>query len=73
MILKMMMGKLQGKNPQAYQQINSAMQCGTNPQQFMQQVMGNVNPQQMQNILSQAKNLGVPDDVLQQVQNINNK
>jgi hypothetical protein len=27
----------------------------------------------MQNILSQAKNLGVPDDVLQQVQNINNK
>jgi hypothetical protein len=49
------------------------MQCGTNPQQFMQQVMGNVNPQQMQNILSQAKNLGVPDDVLQQVQNINNK
>jgi hypothetical protein len=39
----------------------------------MQQVMGNVNPQQMQNILSQAKNLGVPDDVLQQVQNMNNK
>jgi hypothetical protein len=49
------------------------MQVGANPQQFMQQVMGNVNPQQMQNILSQAKQLGVPDNVLQQVQNMNNK
>jgi cytochrome c553 len=67
------MGKLQGKNPQAYQQISNAMQNGANPQQFMQQFMGNTSPQQMQNILNQARQLGVPNNVLQQVQNINNK
>lgn len=66
------MGNLQSRNPQAYSQINSAMQGGANPQSFLQQMMknNNITPEQMQNVLNQASNLGVPKEVLQQVQNI---
>lgn len=65
------MSQLQSKNPQAYQMINQARNSGANPQDFMKQMMGNVNSQDMQQILTQAKQLGVPDEVLQQVQNMN--
>lgn len=66
----MMMGNLQNKNPQAYQKISNAMKNGVNPQEFMKQVMGGTTPQQMQNVLTQAKQMGVPDEVLSQVQNM---
>lgn len=51
--------------------LNQMMSSGGNPQQLLKQIMGNVNPQQMQQIMSQAKQYGVPDDVLTQIQNIN--
>lgn len=69
----MLMGNLQSRNPQMASQISNAMQSGANPQDFMKQMMGNVNPQQMQQIMTQAKSIGVPDNVLSQVQNMNNK
>lgn len=58
------------KNPQAYQVINQARNSGANPQELIKQFMGNTNNQQMQDVLTQAKNFGVPDNVLQQVQNM---
>ena len=64
------MNQLQSKNPQAFQMINQARSSGANPQDFMKQMMGNVSPQDMQQVLVQAKQMGVPDEVLQQVQNI---
>lgn len=60
---------MQSQNPQMFQMLNQAMNSGVNPMQFMKQAMGNVSPQQMQDIMAQAKQLGVPDQVLQQVQN----
>ena len=65
------MQQVQSQNPQAFQMVNQAINSGANPMQFMKQVMGNVSPQQMQNIMTQAKQFGVPDEVLQQIQNIN--
>lgn len=65
------MGQLQARNPKLASQINQAMNSGANPKDFMQQVMGNVAPQQMQNVLTQAKNMGAPNEVLNQIQNIN--
>ena len=64
------MEQLQTKNPQAFQMINQAKNSGANPQQLIKQLVGNVNPQQMQQVLNQAKQMGVPDVILSQVQNI---
>lgn len=64
------MQQVQSQNPQAFQIVNQAMNSGANPMQFMKQVMENISPQQMQNIMTQAKQFGVPDQVLQQIQNI---
>lgn len=64
------MGQLQAKNPQMANQISQAMQSGTNPQALMKQMMSNMNNGQIQQVLTQAKNLGVPDNILRQMQNI---
>lgn len=71
--MQMMMKNLQGRNPQAFNQISNAINSGTNPQDFMQQMMknGNVTPEQMSNVLNQAKQMGVPNEILSQVQNMN--
>lgn len=63
------MNQLQSQNPQMFQLINQARNSGVNPQQFMKQMMGNVSPEQMQQVLTQAQQYGVPKEVLQQVQN----
>lgn len=50
--------------------INQAMNSGGNPQQILQQMMGNANTQQIQGVLQQAKQMGVPDNILSQIQNM---
>lgn len=65
----MLMGQLQAKNPQVANQINQAMQSGANPQALMKQMMGNMDNSQIQNAMAQAKQYGVPDNILQQMQN----
>ena len=64
------MNQLQARNPQAFQIINRARNSGTNPQEFIRQMMNGVTPEQMQNVLTQAKNMGVPPEILNQVQNM---
>lgn len=59
------------KNPQSFQTINALMQSNGNPQQLVQQLMGNVNPEQKQNLLNQMKQYGCPNEILSQLQNIN--
>lgn len=63
------MGQLQAKNPQMFQMINQARNNGTNPQSMLKQMMGKSSPEQMQQILTQAKGMGVPDNILSQIQN----
>lgn len=60
------------QNPQMYQQINNLKNNGANPQSLIQQMISQANPQQIQGILSQAKMLGVPDNILAQIQNMKN-
>ena len=64
------MGQLQARNPQVANQINQAMNSGTNPQELMRQMMGNMNNTQVQNALNQARQIGVPDNILNQMQNM---
>ena len=69
-IIQMLMTQLRTQNPQGYNMLNQMMQSGVSPQQFLNQMVGNSNPQQMQQILQQAKQFGVPDNFLAQMQNM---
>lgn len=68
-IMSMLMNQLQGRNPQSYNMVSQMMKNRVNPQSMLKQMMGNVNPNQMQQIFTQAKSLGVPDNILSQIQN----
>jgi len=50
--------------------IQNLMQNSNNPQQLVSQIMGNSTPEQRENILKQAKQYGVPDNILAQIQNM---
>lgn len=64
------MGQLQTRNPKMFQMISQAKNSGVNPQDFMKQMMGDVSPEQLQNVFTQAKSMGVPNEVLNQIQNL---
>ena len=68
--MKMMLGQLQARNPQMASQINQAMQNGANPKNLIKQMLGNCNNEQIQQVMTQAKQFGCPDDVLNQLQNL---
>lgn len=50
--------------------ISQAMQNNGDPQPMLQQMFNNASPEQRQNILTQAKNFGVPDNILSKFQNM---
>jgi len=58
------------QNPQMYQQLNQLQKNNANPQELLKQAMGQATPQQIQGVLMQAKQLGVPDNILAQIQNM---
>ena len=64
------MSQLQTRSPQMVQMINQAKNSGTNPQDFLKQVMQNSSSSDVQNVLLQAQQMGVPEEVLKTVQNI---
>lgn len=64
------MNQLRARNPQMFQMINQAKNSGANPKDFMKQVMNGATPEQMQNVLTQASNLGVPKEILSQIQQL---
>lgn len=69
-VMQMLMQRLQNKNPQGYQFINTAMQNGGNPNAILNQMMKNATPEQKQTLIQQAKNYGVPENYLKQIQNM---
>ena len=55
----MLMNMLSQKNPQAFQQFQMLMNSGQNPQAILNQMMGNLNPQQKQQLQQMAKQFGI--------------
>ena len=53
-----------------YQQLSQLQRSNANPQDLLKQAIEKATPQQMQNVLMQAKQLGVPDTILAQIQNM---
>lgn len=64
------MSRLQAQNPQQANQLKQMMSNGSNPQDILKQIMTNSNSSQVEQILNMGKQMGVPDDVLNQIQNI---
>lgn len=58
------------KNPQGYQTINALMQNNGDPQALVQQLIGNATPEQRESLLKQAKQYGVPEQILSKIQNM---
>lgn len=46
------------------------MQNKTNPQDLVNQIMSNINPEQKQNLLNQMKQYGCPNELLSKLQNM---
>jgi hypothetical protein len=46
------------------------MASNGNPQDIVKQMVGNSSPEQIQQVLQMGKQMGVPDNVLSQIQNI---
>ena len=46
------------------------MQNKTNPQDLVNQIMSNINPEQKQNLLNQCKSYGMPEHLLSKLQNM---
>ena len=58
------------KNPQGYQFANYVMQNGGNVDPIVKQMLGKISPEQKQQVLNTAKNYGVSDRYLSQLQNL---
>jgi len=60
---------LKARNPQGFQVVNQAMQGKNNPMDLLNQITNSYSPEQMSGLLGRAKQMGVPDSVLEQIQN----
>lgn len=63
------MSNLEVRDPRLAGQIRTMMTNGTDPRSVVKQMIGNITPEQTSNILSMAKQYGVPDEILSQLQN----
>ena len=70
MLMNMLMSRLQAQNPQQANQLKQMMSSGSNPQDILKQIMTNSNSSQVENVLNMGKQIGVPDDILNKIQNI---
>lgn len=64
------MNQIKLKDPQNYQNLNQLMNNGGKPEQILQQEIKKRTPQEIQQVLIQAKQLGVPENILAQIQNM---
>ena len=69
-IIQTLMNQMKVKLPQNFQTINALMQNKNNPQDLVNQIMGNITPEQKQNLLNQCKSYGMPEQLLSKLQNM---
>ena len=69
-IMKTLMTQLQNNNPQMASEIKGLLDGTKNPQDIVKQVISGLSPYQKQNVLNQARSMGVPADIIEQVQNM---
>ena len=63
------MNQLKIRNPQAFQKIEQLRNSNGNPMDLFKQVTNGYSTQQMEQLFTNARNFGVPDEIIRQVQN----
>lgn len=58
------------QNPQQVNQLKQMMSSGSNPQDILKQMLGATDTRQIEQVLNLGKQMGIPDDVLNQIQNL---
>jgi len=56
-----------------FQMLEKAQQNKSNPMELFKQVTSKYTPEQMNNLMNVAKQYGVPDDIINQINGINAK
>ena len=69
-LVQSLLGQLRGKNNGIFKIASELMQNGSNPDAILKQMMGNLKPEQKQQILNQAKGYGCPESYLSHLQNM---
>ena len=65
----MLMNQIRVRNPQAFQFLEQAQKNQSNPMDILKQITNGYSPEQMSGLLGKAKQMGVPDNILEQIQN----
>lgn len=61
--------RLRSSNPQMFSAYEQMRKSNGNPMDFFKQVTNSYTPEQMQSFMGFAKQMGIPDNVLSQIQN----
>lgn len=69
-MMKALMTQLQNNNPQMANEIKGLLDGTKNPQDIVKQVISGFSPYQKQNVLNQARSMGIPAEIIEQVQNM---
>lgn len=59
--------RLQRQNPQMYQMLQKARQNGTKPEELFKEVTNGYTPEQMNELFTRAKQMGIPDEIINRV------
>lgn len=68
-IITMLTNQLMNANPQMYQFIEQARKNNGDPIQIFNQITSNFTPEQMSGLLGRARQMGIPNEVLNNIQN----
>lgn len=69
-LVQSLLGQLRGKNDGGFKLVSELMQSGGNPDAILKQMINNLDPEQKQQILNQAKGYGCPEKFLSHLQNM---
>jgi len=68
-VIQILTNQLKNNNPQMFKKYEMLRQSNGNPTAIFNQMINSYTPEQMQKFMTFAKNFGIPDEVLSQVQN----
>lgn len=63
------MNQLKTRNPQMFQKVEQLKNSNGNPMDLFKEATSGYTPEQMNQFYENAKKFGIPDEVIQQVQN----
>lgn len=67
-IMTLLMNQLKTRNPQGFQNLNNFIQNKGDPKVLFKQITNNFTPEQMDKLYANAKQFGITEDLIKQVQ-----